>query len=282
MTGQNKKTDCRRKGLFGRWWGVLGPVLLYLLLGQANACVWAGLLAYKLRLGGYGELAWPRAVQIYGEYALIFSIPWAVLSFAVLYWWFSSAQRRRGKRTIPFLLPGQWRYWAALGISSCIAGNLLLGLLPEHLIRSYDATARTLFSVPLAWQILGMGIVIPCSEELVYRGLIYGNCRDYGGFWQSAAISSLLFGLLHESLIQGAYACLLGFLLAWIYEKAGTLLASILAHGTANVASVLASAYVQHEKAAAQALHSSASVRILAFLAAAGVLVWCLWKIRKR
>lgn len=53
------------------------------------------------------------------------------------------------------------------------------------------------------------------------------------------ALSALLFGVLHQNLVQFVYAGALGLMLAWFMEEAGHLYGPLLAHIGANLISVL-------------------------------------------
>ena len=84
--------------------------------------------------------------------------------------------------------------------------------------------------------------IAPVMEELFYRGVLFRSIRDRHGFWAGALLSAVLFGVVHylpspwqdAVLLQGAMV-FTGFAFAWIYERRGTILASIGAHVVFNV-----------------------------------------------
>lgn len=78
--------------------------------------------------------------------------------------------------------------------------------------------------------ILLVGIIGPMAEEFFFRGVLYENLKQGIERWAAMLASALVFGIFHGNLIQGVYAVLAGMLLAYIYEKAGTIWASILVH----------------------------------------------------
>ena len=83
--------------------------------------------------------------------------------------------------------------------------------------------------------------IIPIYEELIFRGLIYEDTKKLFNAKIAAVISSVLFGLRH---IEGGYSyivgtMLIGFLLAYCYEKTKSLYASILLHSLHNFMSVI-------------------------------------------
>jgi CAAX protease family protein len=80
-------------------------------------------------------------------------------------------------------------------------------------------------------------LAAPIGEELFFRGFLFAALRARHGFWSSALLSSAAFGLVH--VVQGSFLLVpiifvVGLGLAWVYERRGSLLASITAHATFN------------------------------------------------
>ena len=75
-------------------------------------------------------------------------------------------------------------------------------------------------------------VIAPCIEEVLFRGLLFRFLRDQNGFFPAALISSMLFGLMHDA--SWGPLVVLGFLLAWLYQRSGNLLVSIIFHATFN------------------------------------------------
>jgi hypothetical protein len=90
-------------------------------------------------------------------------------------------------------------------------------------------------------QYLVAAVIIPCMEELIFRGLIFRRMRTYAIFSLAALISAVLFGIYHMNLLQFIYATCLGLLLAYVYEQFRTIFAPILLHAAANAFSILIS-----------------------------------------
>jgi len=93
---------------------------------------------------------------------------------------------------------------------------------------------------PWLW-ITGFGVVFlaPFGEELLFRGMLYRGLRRGLAVWPAALISAALFSLGH---LQGwSFFVLLpplfcvGVGLALLYERRGSLLASMSAHATFNL-----------------------------------------------
>jgi uncharacterized protein len=74
----------------------------------------------------------------------------------------------------------------------------------------------------------------PLSEEIFFRGFMYGGLRRRLPVWVAAAISGAVFGLVHytgsDSIGVVPQLAVLGILLAWLYERTGSLWPPILLH----------------------------------------------------
>lgn len=90
----------------------------------------------------------------------------------------------------------------------------------------------------------------PFVEEVLFRGLIFGNLKDKGR-WVAYGVSCLLFAFLHVWQFafraqDVTYFVLMvqylvpGVVLAWAYEHSGTLWTSIVLHGAVNALSTWA------------------------------------------
>lgn len=127
-----------------------------------------------------------------------------------------------------------------LGAAACLAVNnlLILSGIP-HIFTGYEEVAQTLYSPPLIQQLLFVGLVIPLTEELIFRGQAFALLRDRLPWLPAALLSALLFGIFHGNVTQGIYGFLLGMILAWLYEVSGGLLMPYLFHSAANITSVV-------------------------------------------
>lgn len=143
----------------------------------------------------------------------------------------------------PDVSPIMYAVASVLGIAVCFVLNAVLAMsgLSELLGEGYAETATAIYSQRLWLQYLVTAILVPCMEELIFRGLIFRRLRTYSIFPLAALISAILFGVYHMNLLQFIYATCLGIVLALAYEKFRSILAPIVIHGTANAFSVLLS-----------------------------------------
>lgn len=82
--------------------------------------------------------------------------------------------------------------------------------------------------------------IAPLSEELIFRGYLYGVLRQHVGSLKATLITSLLFASIHQhpSILPGLFLLAVG--LSWAYESTGCLLVPILMHSLFNFIGVLA------------------------------------------
>jgi membrane protease YdiL (CAAX protease family) len=88
--------------------------------------------------------------------------------------------------------------------------------------------------------------VAPISEEFFFRGVLFRTVRDRHGFWAAALCSAIPFGAFHyvpapaiDALVLQVTMVFTGIGLAWIYERRGTIVASMAAHAMFNVLGVV-------------------------------------------
>lgn len=122
----------------------------------------------------------------------------------------------------------------SMGVSLGLNNILILSNLAEY-SEAYQEVAETLYLPSFPVQILCVGIIIPIMEELIFRGLIYKRIRRSMTPTRAMIFSAMFFGLYHGNTVQFIYATLTGALLAYMYEKYGSLKAPILAHMLMNV-----------------------------------------------
>lgn len=136
--------------------------------------------------------------------------------------------------------PYQYIWTFILGITVCIGGNVLIVMTNLAFVsEGYQKSSAVFYTPPLLVQVICLGFIIPISEELLFRGLLFKRCRGLMGFWPAALSISILFGFSHGNLVQFLYAMGLGLLLAYVCEKYGSLKAPFLLHMTANLTSLI-------------------------------------------
>jgi membrane protease YdiL (CAAX protease family) len=99
--------------------------------------------------------------------------------------------------------------------------------------------AETFGTVPV--QVLLIVIAAPISEEVCFRGFLFGGLRERLPRLAAALISALIFGGLHATTGVSAVPPLIffGFVLALLYEKTGSIWPGILLHMLNNSVALL-------------------------------------------
>ena len=90
------------------------------------------------------------------------------------------------------------------------------------------------------WTIVlaGIGLILlaPIAEEVLYRGLIFGGLSKWG-FWPAAIISGAIFRAVHLDLGSLIPFFVIGIVLAWLFWRKGHLIDSIIFHALFNATS---------------------------------------------
>jgi membrane protease YdiL (CAAX protease family) len=81
-------------------------------------------------------------------------------------------------------------------------------------------------------------VIGPFIEELFFRAFMYGALRRYIGIFWAMIFTSAVFAALHTNVVGFVPIMMLGMLLAYLYEKTGTLVSSITVHVIHNLSMV--------------------------------------------
>ncbi len=133
--------------------------------------------------------------------------------------------RRFNRRAIGQILLAYLSYVAALGVYALVAGAPDQQDIARELGLDADLLTASASVVLIA-------IVAPISEELFFRGMFFGGLRGRMSFLPAALISAAVFGGLHLPTGPSTVPPLIlfGFLLAWVYERSGSLWPAIILH----------------------------------------------------
>lgn len=81
---------------------------------------------------------------------------------------------------------------------------------------------------------IGLVILPPIFEEILFRGYLYGRLRRYVGFGLSTIVTSIAFGLVHGQWNVGVDTFVLSVFLCFLREYTGSLWAPMLLHALKN------------------------------------------------
>jgi len=170
---------------------------------------------------------------------------WIVISFIlgliVILFMLSKSERKEFNRVAP-LPVSQSIAWAIGGIFLTFLAQYV-AIMIETLLGIQQGSQNTeriltlITKFPLV--ILVSSIVGPILEEIVFREIIFGSLRKRFSFFISGLISSIIFGLAHQEIPHLLLYTLLGFTLAFLYERTKRMTVSMFAHVTMNTIVVI-------------------------------------------
>ncbi len=138
---------------------------------------------------------------------------------------------------------GRWQA-ARFGLLCFIGGGALnlawssvLNLLQIQTRFSNQVQEQLLAANPIL-QVVGLGIVAPVAEELIFRGLTYRRMRRLFSVWAAVFLSALLFAVYHGNLVQMIFAFPMAIVLALVYERGKWLLFPLLFHMGSNLTAI--------------------------------------------
>jgi hypothetical protein len=120
------------------------------------------------------------------------------------------------------------------GIVSAGLGALGIPVEEQDWLRDVLADRRTVLLL-MPWIVL----VGPVAEEVFFRGYAFRFIRQEAGFPTGLLVSSVLFAVIHLNVSGFLVYLVIGSVLAWVHERAASLLAPIAGHVTINAVVVL-------------------------------------------
>ena len=167
--------------------------------------------------------------------AIFFDVGFFLITLSVFLYFL----RNKKYSLFPSGISFKWFFFSfLLVILVVIVGGGLSELLSSFLNIESSSVSKELLSDDLWLNILQFKIVasmlVPITEELIFRGLIFKFIRQHKGFIFSAIMSSLIFSVLHFNLEMLPFTLILGFITAFAFEKTNSLFYPILIHMLVN------------------------------------------------
>ncbi len=137
----------------------------------------------------------------------------------------------------PACVVGMWFFFYSLQVSGFVGWLESLGV--DGVQDSVKVLQES--NDPLTLWLMAAAAVIaaPLCEEIVFRGYLYGAAKRFTGPWVAGFFSALVFSSVHGSLVALLPLFVFGCLLAYVYEKTGSIWAPIAIHFCFNGATVL-------------------------------------------
>lgn len=231
--------------------GILYPPVLYAFLLMAvqvagniyYGYVYASSIGERVTVGQSYEFL-ENVERLVLEHNYLLTMISAAIGLAVFMYIYETDAKSNGTyglvRQVKDVKTYRLGYLMILGCVGNIGLSRLLSLLPlDNIIGSYKDTQETLLAGRLVIQILSVSILVPVTEELIYRGLVCERAKRLLGDKPAVFVSAGLFAVFHFNLLQGIYAFIVGVVLGYIYLKYDNIVYCILLHGIANLTAVL-------------------------------------------
>jgi hypothetical protein len=133
----------------------------------------------------------------------------------------------------------------AVGLVSLTLQGALSAVLDRE-VQAPEQVSSDLSGLAAAAAVLLAVVIAPLTEEFFFRGVLFRSLRDRrGSFWIAALGSAIPWGVVHVTtagwdenlLLQVPIACM-GIVLAWVYDRRGTLLTTVAAHMAFNAVGI--------------------------------------------
>jgi membrane protease YdiL (CAAX protease family) len=138
-----------------------------------------------------------------------------------------------------------WR-WVLAAVPLTIAGLLLAGALGAlvqglfpHAQNIQCQTVQKEFGHAIWYAVPVVCVAAPIVEETVFRGVLYRWLRSNLSMTPAMLLSGAVFALFHFIPILFLPLAGLGALLAWIYERSGSLWPGVIVHGLFNLVGII-------------------------------------------
>jgi len=216
----------------GASWGP-GAALIGLFVALSAQSLFAGVAVAIENPVGDEELSTSASIVLQSIGAVAFvAVPIVIASMGRIPW--REGLLRLGLRRFD---RSAWVYMAASIGVYLVFVTAYVALVGEP---DQEDIAEAFGSVP--WQILLVAIAAPISEELFFRGMLFGGLRRRMPRIVAALVSAVIFGALHAFSGISAVPPLIafGFILALLYERTGSIVPGILLHALNNSVALLA------------------------------------------
>ena len=125
-----------------------------------------------------------------------------------------------------------------LGFGAAEAVIFCLPRLPEEIQTAYGNSMGSAVTGTVIFMVFFVAIhviLVPLTEEVIFRGILYRFLRNSWGSIFCILVISILFAGTHGSAVQMGYAFLMGILLCLIYEYYGSVLYTTAFHIVFNL-----------------------------------------------
>lgn len=180
-------------------------------------------------------------VKAIGISALLYSAPLQIIIYVIFLWY----QKRKNQQyllvhpTHATAFPlGLATAFGCLGITTLLIQifDMLAKNSPfwQSMMVSYQRSTAALEGVDLLLTTLGVAILVPIAEELLFRGIVTEEIRQVAPDWLAVLLGGVIFALVHGNLVQILYILPFGLLLGASYIWTNSIWVPVLIHVVFN------------------------------------------------
>jgi uncharacterized protein len=206
-------------------------ILTYVIM-QFSGIIGVGLLL-SLDVGGNEPAEVAR--QIAASY-------WTIISFsiALIIILFLLRKEMNMRNHVP---AGKTFIWSILGVFLALAAQSIAAMIEMKLLGIEPGSQNTKVIVDMVkltpFLIIVTSVIGPILEEIIFRKIIFGTLAPRLGFFLSAIISAVIFGVVHLDFSHLLIYTAMGLVFAYLYAKTNQILVPIFAHVMMNTIVVL-------------------------------------------
>lgn len=211
----------------------------------------------KGQMPGYGDLILLICISLLamfyiGSYATVkwgfggvFVQQLMILLIPICYGWYMKTDF---KKLFAIKIPGIKDILAAICV---FAGGFCINLLLSNVLAAFmkesaenlQTTFDFLLEQPFILIVFVMAVMPAVGEELMFRGFTFGTLKEKNKPVVAMLITSIIFGCYHFSLVKLIPTGFLGFLLAMLVYRTGSIFTGMLMHFLNNFVSLFVSKY---------------------------------------
>jgi membrane protease YdiL (CAAX protease family) len=231
----NDKFHFKTKGWI---WGSIWPSLLYLGLSIIIGIIGGIIAAIVSHNNGTPVME----IALSGKFNLIMTIIVQILTIAVVLPFYLYNRKHyypkpKQKPSIKIVIYSIF-FIFLVGIPS----DYLLSFIKEHFISNetgLDLVNNIISDAPIVISLISVVILAPITEELMIRGLTLNKLLSKKSVLFSVLASGIIFGVIHMNILQGIFAAIAGFALAYVFIKTKSIIPCIICHFANNLLALI-------------------------------------------
>lgn len=134
-----------------------------------------------------------------------------------------------------------WWVYPLMAVGGVILNQLLSAVMNSFAVTEHfsNAAQEGLLGSGFLTQLIGLGILVPLMEELLFRGLVYQRMKKYFPVKISILLAAAVFALYHGNMVQILFAFPMALVMLLAYEKWKSLTVPVVFHMAVNLSTVI-------------------------------------------